>query len=410
MRKTGAVVCGILGRCSGKRQEKCKLKLHEYQSKDRFADFGIPIPRGKVAQSPDEAFSAAREIGGSVVIKAQVHVGGRGKAGGVKLANTPEEAYAAAAAILGMNIKGLTVNRILIDPASDIQQEIYLAITNDRAAGMPLIMASSEGGMDIEELAATRPEAIVRKHVHPFYGLRTFQINEMASDMDLPREHWRSFIGIVHGLYSCYLESDAELAEINPLVITADGKMMALDGKVIIDDSALDRQPELASLRDTTDEPEEEIRAREAGITYIKLDGQIGCMVNGAGLAMTTMDLTLLYGESDGIGPANFLDIGGGASPEQVAEALRIILSDSRVKAVLLNIFGGITRCDDVANGIITAYNEVKPVVPMIIRLQGTNATEGRNIIQQANLPRVFSAETLSEAAQKAVAAVKGEI
>jgi len=383
------------------------LKLHEYQSKFLFRDYGIPIPEGKVATTPDEAYEIASEMNGVAVVKAQVHVGGRGKAGGVKVAKNADEAKGYAQDILGMDIKGLTVEKVLIDPGADIQQEIYLAITNDRSEGKPLIMTSMEGGMDIEELNVERPEAIIREHIDPILGLQGYQMTYIASAMGMPRAHWRQFGKILKGLYQCYIKSDAELAEINPLVITGEGNLLAVDGKVIIDDNALYRQPNLAEERDTSEEPESERQAREAGITYIKLDGQIGCMVNGAGLAMTTMDMTKLYGEADGIGPANFLDIGGGATPEQVAAALRIILSDENVKCVLFNIFGGITRCDEVANGILTAYNEVKPDVPMVIRLQGTNATEGNQIINDANIPNIISAETLTEAAQKAVAAAK---
>jgi len=383
------------------------LKLHEYQSKFLFADYGIPIPQGKVATSPDEVYAIAQELGGVVVVKAQVHVGGRGKAGGVKVARDAGEARLHAENIIGMDIKGLTVERVLVDPGADIQQEVYLAITNDRSAGKPLIMTSMEGGMDIEELNRERPDAIIREHIDPIMGLQDFQMTYIASAMGMPRAQWRSFGKILRGLYECYSESDAELAEINPLVITAEGELLAVDGKVIIDDNALFRQPALTDQRDISGEPESERQAREAGITYIKLDGQIGCMVNGAGLAMTTMDMTKLYGDADGIGPANFLDIGGGASPEQVAAALRIILSDSNVKCVLFNIFGGITRCDEVAHGILTAYNEVKPSVPMVIRLQGTNAAEGSKIINDARIPNIASADTLTEAAQRAVAAVK---
>lgn len=383
------------------------MKLHEYQAKFLFRDFGIPIPQGKVATNPDEAYDIANELGGVVVVKAQVHVGGRGKAGGVKVAQDAEEARRHAASILGMDIKGLKVERVLVDPGADIQQEIYLAITNDRGAGMPLIMTSMEGGMDIEELNRERPDAIVREHIDPIMGLHDYQMTYIASAMGMPRAHWRSFGNILNGLYECYSASDAELAEINPLVITGDGDLLAVDGKVIIDDNALFRQSALTEERDTSGEPESERQAREAGITYIKLDGQIGCMVNGAGLAMTTMDMTKLYGDADGIGPANFLDIGGGASPEQVTAAMRIILSDENVKCVLFNIFGGITRCDEVANGILTAYDEVNPEVPMIIRLQGTNAAAGNKIISEAQIPHIISAETLTEAAQRAVAAVK---
>lgn len=383
------------------------MKLHEYQSKFLFREYGIPIPQGQVARTAEEAREIADELGGVVVVKAQVHVGGRGKAGGVKVARDSAEARQHAEAILGMDIKGLTVDKVLIDPGADIQQEIYLAITNDRGARKPLIMTSMEGGMDIEELNRERPDAIIREHIDPIMGLQDYQMTYIASAMGLPRAHWRSFGEILRGLYRCYTASDAELAEINPLVITGDGDLLAVDGKVIIDENALFRQTALTAERDTSGEPESERLAREAGITYIKLEGQIGCMVNGAGLAMTTMDMTKLYGDDAGIGPANFLDIGGGASPEQVAAALRIILSDDNVKCVLFNIFGGITRCDEVADGILTAYNEVKPSVPMVIRLQGTNAAEGNKIINAANIPNIISAETLTQAAQLAVAAVK---
>ena len=383
------------------------MKLHEYQSKFLFRDFGIPIPEGRVATTADEAEQIAVDLGGVVVIKAQVHVGGRGKAGGVKVAKNPEEARAHAEQILGMDIKGLRVEKVLIDPGADIKGEIYLAITNDRGAGRPLIMTSMDGGMDIEELNRERPEAITREHIDPILGLQGFQVTYIASAMGMPRALWRQFGSILRGLYECYIHSDAELAEINPLVITGAGELLAVDGKVIIDDNALFRQPALRAERDASDELDSERQAREAGITYIKLDGQIGCMVNGAGLAMTTMDMTKLYGDSKGIGPANFLDIGGGATPEQVATALRIILSDSNVKCVLFNIFGGITRCDEVANGILTAYNEVQPDVPMVIRLQGTNAPAGNRIISEARIPKIMSAQTLTDAAKLAVAAVR---
>jgi len=383
------------------------LKLHEYQSKFLFREYGIPIPEGKVATTADEVYEIALETGGTVVVKAQVHVGGRGKAGGVKVARNADEAKSCAESILGMDIKGLRVEKVLVDPAADIKEEIYLAITNDRSAGKPLIMTSMEGGMDIEELNQERPEAIVREHIDPILGLQNFQMTWIASAMGMSRSLWRQFGRILRGLYQCYSQCDAELAEINPLVMTGGGDLLAVDGKVIIDDNALFRQPNLAAQHDTSDEPASERQAREAGITYIKLDGQIGCMVNGAGLAMTTMDMTKLYGGADGIGPANFLDIGGGASPEQVAAALRIILSDKNVKCVLFNIFGGITRCDEVAKGILTAYNEVKPDVPMVIRLQGTNAAVGNRIIKEANIPNIIGAETLTAAAQQAVAAVK---
>ncbi len=383
------------------------MNLHEFQSKRRFEEFGIPIPHGKVAKTPDEAYAIAKELGQKVVIKAQVLVGGRGKAGGVKLADTPDEARERASEILGMDIKGLTVHQVLIDPASGIEKEIYLGITNDRRAGMPVIMASSEGGVEIEIVAKENPDALIKEHINPALGLHDYQTRVLASGINLPREHWKAFAQIAQALFECYAHSDAELAEINPLVITSDNELLALDGKMVIDDNALYRQKDLAALRDTTAEPEEETQAREAGISYVKLDGKIGCMVNGAGLAMTTMDMTKLYGGEE-YGPANFLDIGGGADPETVAAAMRIILSDANVKAVLFNIFGGITRCDDVAKGILVAYNEVKPNVPMVVRLQGTNAKEGREIIQNSGIPNLIGAATLTEAAQKAVEAAKG--
>jgi succinyl-CoA synthetase beta subunit len=384
------------------------LNLHEYQSKFRFAEFGIPVPHGQVATTPEEARMIAQKLGGAVAIKAQVLVGGRGKANGIKIARNPEEAEQKARQILGMEIKGHTVHKVLVDPASNIAQEIYLGITNDRAAGKPVLMTSSEGGIEIEQLAHEKPDAIIREHINPVLGLHNYQTVKIAAAIDLPREHWRPFARIVHGLYKCYVVSDATLTEINPLVITAEGDLLALDGKMIIDDNALNRQPELAAMRDTSAEPEAEIRAREAGISYVKLNGQIGCMVNGAGLAMTTMDMTKLYGERYGIGPANFLDIGGGAKADQVSTALRIILSDPSVKAVLINIFGGLTRGDEVARGVIEAYDEVKPQVPIVIRLQGTNAEEGLKLVHEMRIPNLIAANTLTDAAKKAVEAARG--
>ncbi len=382
------------------------MNLHEYQSKKRFADFGIPIPVGDIAHTPAEVYSLARDAEGAVVVKAQVLVGGRGKAGGIKLARTPEEAQECAREILGMSIKDHVVHTVLVDPAANIEQEIYLGIANDRAAAKAVLMASAEGGVEIEEINRLRPEAIVREHVDPVAGLFDYQAVKLASGIDLPRPHWRAFGMIVSALVSCFEESDAELAEINPLVITREGTLLALDGKMVIDDNALPRQPELAALRDLNSGTEAENLARKAGISYVRLDGQIGCMVNGAGLAMTTMDMTKLYGEEKGVGPANFLDIGGGARADTVATALRIILSDANVKVVLCNIFGGITRGDEVARGILSAFAEVQPEVPMIIRLQGTNAEEGSAIVNEANIPGIQAANTLTEAARMAVEAV----
>lgn len=382
------------------------MNLHEYQTKQRFAQFGIPVANGKVATTPEEAAEIAAELGGSVVVKAQVLTGGRGKAGGVKLANSPEEARTTADKIIGMNIKGHIVQKVLIDPASSIQTEIYLGITNDRTVGKALLMASSEGGVEIEQVAHDNPDAIIREWISPSLGLRDYQARNVANDMNLPREHWNAFTKITQNLYRCYLESDAILAEINPLIINGDNQLFALDGKMVIDDNALYRQQVLAEVRDVSSEPRMQVEAREAGLTYVKLDGQIGCMVNGAGLAMTTMDMIKLYGGD--IGPANFLDIGGGAQADRVAAALRIILSDPDVKAILFNIFGGITRGDEVARGILQALDEVPTTLPMVIRLAGTNADEGRAIIDSANLPNIQSAATLTQGAQKAVAAARG--
>ncbi|MBP8972401.1 MAG: ADP-forming succinate--CoA ligase subunit beta [Anaerolineae bacterium] len=379
------------------------MNLHEYQSKARFAEYGIPIPRGKVAHSPQQAYEIAKELGAPVVVKAQVLTGGRGKAGGVKLAGTPEEAERHADAILGMDIRDHKVLKVLVDTASIIQKEIYLGVTNDRAARRPLIMASAEGGMDIEEVNRVAPEKSVREHIDPFLGLRDYQIRNLAYGIELPRELWKPFMRIAQALYRCYSESDATLAEINPLIIDGEGQLLAVDGKMSIDDNALFRHPDLAELRDTSAEPEAETRARAAGLSYIKLDGTIGCMVNGAGLAMTTMDMTKLFGGA----PANFLDIGGGAKAETVAMALRIILSDPNVKAVLFNIFGGITRCDEVARGILTALAEVPVDLPMVVRLVGTNEEEGRALLDAANIPHMETARTLAEAARKAVEAAQ---
>ncbi len=378
------------------------MKLHEYQSKFRFSDFGIPIPRGKVASTPNEAFSIAKELGGPVVIKAQVLVGGRGKAGGIKLARTPEDAEQQASEILSMKIKDLPVRKVLVDPASDIQTEIYLGVTTDRSSRRAIMIASAAGGVDIEEVAASTPEKIIRVPVEPYVGLRDYQARDIASDIGLARNQWKTFIQIARGLYRCFEESDASLAEINPLVVTKSGEMLALDGKIVLDDNALFRHADLAELRDTDEEAPAETTARVAGLSYVKLDGEIGCMVNGAGLAMATMDMTKLFGGS----PANFLDIGGGAKSDKVAAALRIILADPNVKAVLFNIFGGITRCDEVARGILAALQEVPTNVPMVARLVGTNEEEGRAILSKAEM---ITATTLAEAAQKAVDAAKGQ-
>jgi len=374
------------------------MKLHEYQSKQIFSRYGIPIPKGRVATTADEARNIAIELGGRVVIKSQVLVGGRGKAGGIRLAKDPHEAEEVAAQILAMEIKGLPVRKVLVDEAASISKEIYLGITNDRGARKPVMMASSAGGVEIEEVARTSPDKIIKSHINPLLGLKDYQARNIAIGIDLPKQYWKVFNQIAAGLWRAYQDCDATLAEINPLVITENNQLIALDGKMLIDDNALFRHPDLAELRDLDVEAPAEVEARKYGLTYIKLDGNIGCMVNGAGLAMTTMDIIKLFGGE----PANFLDIGGGAGSDKVAAAIRIILTDPNVKAVLFNIFGGITRGDEVARGILTALAEVKPKIPLIVRLVGTNAEEGRQLLADANM---ITADTLADAAKKSVAA-----
>jgi succinyl-CoA synthetase beta subunit len=373
------------------------MKLHEYQARDVLASNGIPVTGGGVASTPAEVRRLTEQVAGRVAIKAQVLVGGRGKAGGIKLADTPEQAEQAASQILGMDIKGLTVEKVLVAEAISYQKEIYLAVILDRATKRVVVMASSEGGVEIEEVAKTNPEAIVKVAADPVQGLLEFQARQLAFGIGLTdAKQVRQFAQIATALYRTFITTDASLAEINPLVIKDDGTLLALDSKIVLDDSALFRHAELAQLRDIAGEPEAEIKARAAELTFIKLDGSIGCMVNGAGLAMATMDVVKLYGGE----PANFLDIGGGAGAQKVAAALDIILDDPNVKAVMVNIFGGITRCDEVARGIVTALGQLKRRVPMVVRLVGTNEEEGRRILADANL---IPAATLSEAAQKAV-------
>jgi succinyl-CoA synthetase beta subunit len=379
------------------------LKLHEYQSKRIFAQYGVPIPQGDVATTPEQVRQIAARLGKRVVIKSQVLVGGRGKAGGIRLADDPDEAEQVASHILGMKIKGLTVKKVLVDQAAEIDREIYLGIVIDRTKRRPVMMASAEGGVEIEEVARVTPERIVKIAIDPFLGLQPYQGRELAFGIGVSKELMRDFGKIAQGLYDAFMACDASLAEINPLVVTGEGKLLAVDGKMLLDDSALFRHFELAEMRDADEETPEEQEARRNGLSYVKLDGQIGCMVNGAGLAMATMDIIKLYGGE----PANFLDIGGGAQADKVAAALRIILSDPNVKAVLFNIFGGITRCDEVAKGILAALNEVPTDVPMVARLVGTNEQEGRQILAEANMG---TASTLAEAAEKAVSAARGEI
>jgi len=378
------------------------MKLQEYQSKRLFAKYGIPIPRGDVATSPAEARRVADHLQGRVVVKAQVLVGGRGKAGGIKLAANEIEAEERARTILGMEIKGLRVNRVLIDEAADIAREIYLGITVERGQRCLVMMASSEGGVDIEEVARTAPEKISRIYIDPCMGLQTFQCRELAFAIGLERELTQEFLKICQGLYQAFTESDASLAEINPLAVTGQNRLLAVDGKMVLDDNGLFRHDPLAEMRDLTEENEFEREARIHGLTYVKLDGQVGCMVNGAGLAMATMDIIKLFGGE----PANFLDIGGGARADKVAAALRIILSDVNVRAILINIFGGITRCDEVARGILEALGEVKTDIPIITRLVGTNSEQGLTILAEA---KMLTASSLIDAAQMAVRAARGE-
>jgi len=376
------------------------VKLHEYQSKAIFARHGIPIPNGKVASNADEARQIAAGMGRKVVIKAQVLVGGRGKAGGIKVAQNPDEAERLADQILAMHIKGLPVRKVLVDEAINIAKEIYLGIVVDRAARRATMMGSAAGGMDIEEVARATPERIIRAAIDPAYGLLDYQARELAFGIGIDKPLVRDFVAIALSLYRVFIETDASLAEINPLVVTAENTLVAADGKIVADDNALFRHSYLEELRDIDEESSAEREARKAGLSYVKLDGSIGCMVNGAGLAMATMDVIKFHGGE----PANFLDIGGGAKADKVKAALEIILSDSNVKCVLFNIFGGITRGDEVARGIVDGLKEVRTRVPMVARIVGTNAEEGRRILADANM---LTAETLEEGAQKAVAAAQ---
>src|SRR5437762_1747094 len=346
-----------------------RVNIHEYQAKEIFRKYGIPIPPGEVATTPEEAESIARRFATTVVVKAQVHAGGRGKAGGVKLAKTAQEAKAVAAQILKLSIKGLPVQKILVTPAAEIASEAYVGIIVDRASKRAVFMASPAGGIDIEEVAAKTPEKILRHPVDPRYGLQAFEAMQLAFFLYSDMKQVRAAAKILQQLYKAFAENGGSLAEINPLVTTPAGDVVALDAKMVIDDNELDRRPDIAALRDESAEAPSEVEARKANLTFIKLDGNVGCVVNGAGLAMATMDLVKYYGGD----PANFLDIGGSSNPEKVVSALRIITSDPNVKTILFNIFGGITRTDDVANGIVTAIKQNPLKVPLVIRLTGTN-------------------------------------
>ena len=377
------------------------MNIHEYQAKDILRAEGVPIPPGEVATTPEQVEAIARKIGGMVVVKAQVHTGGRGKAGGVKLAKTPAEAKEIASKILGMQINGLTVYTVLVTAAADIATEAYVGIILDRATKKPVFMVSPAGGIDIEEVAAKTPEKILKLPIDTRYGLQPYQASELGFFLFDDVKKVRAASKIMMSLYQAFMKSDASLAEINPLVVTPAGEVLALDAKISVDDNALDRHPELVKLRDETAEEPSEVDARNSNLTFIKLDGDVGCVVNGAGLAMATMDLVKYYGGE----PANFLDIGGSSNPEKVVNALRIITADPSVKVILFNIFGGITRTDDVANGIVTATKANPLKIPIVIRLTGTNEEIAMKILTENG----FSASSdMDEAVEKAVQLATG--
>lgn len=378
------------------------MNLHEYQARAILESYGVPVPQGRVASTPQEAQTIAAGLGGPVVVKAQVLVGGRGKAGGVRIAPDANAAAEAAERILGMRIKGIQVRRVLVGRAADILKELYLGLVIDRSRRQAAVMASSQGGVEIEEIARTMPEKIVRVGIDPFLGLLGYQARELAFGIGLEPYLLREFVALASGLWRAFSETDASLLEVNPLAITPDHHLLALDAKMVLDDNALFRHPDLASLRDTSEEDPREHEARELGLSYVRLNGSIGCIVNGAGLAMATMDVIKLEKAE----PANFLDIGGGAQADRVAAALRIVLSDPGVRVVLINIFGGITRCDEVARGIVAALQQTGVSVPLVVRLVGTNEEEGRRILAEAGLVAVSS---MREAARQAVSLLQSQ-
>jgi succinyl-CoA synthetase beta subunit len=372
------------------------MKIHEYQARNLFRKYGIPVPEDVLCHSVDEVKKKVSDEDKLRVVKAQVHVGGRGKAGGVKLATTKSEVIEKAKQILGMDIKGITVEKVLVADAVDIEKEFYVGLINDRNTKSVTLMASAEGGVEIEEVAKVSPEKIIKMSIDPGMGLMDWQARKIALQLFNDPKQIRQAAEILVKLYQLYIETDSSLAEINPLVLTPDKQVLAIDGKMNFDDNALFRQKEIIAMREADKEEQKEIEANAKGLSYIKLDGNIGCMVNGAGLAMATMDMIKLYGGD----PANFLDIGGSSNPQKVVDAMNILLGDKNVKAVMINIFGGITRCDDVARGLVTALDIIKTDVPIVIRLSGTNAKEGLEIIKQTGLPVV---ETMSEAAKAAI-------
>ncbi|HEV3055739.1 MAG TPA: ADP-forming succinate--CoA ligase subunit beta [Solirubrobacteraceae bacterium] len=375
------------------------MDLLEYQGKQLFARHGVPVPSGKPARTVQEAVVAADEIGYPCVVKAQVQIGGRGKAGGIKVANNHEEAQQYAEAILGMDIRGLTVHELWIEGASEIASEYYASVIFDRSAKAPLVMLSTKGGMDIEQVADEDPDAIARLHVDPLLGFQDFHGRRLAFEAKVDPDVVRPVGAMLAKLYGTFIAEEATLVEVNPLIVTPDRDVKALDAKVTLDDNALFRHPENAELRDLSREDPQERMAKERGLTYVKLDGDIGILGNGAGLVMSTLDVVAQAGGS----PANFLDAGGGSKAEAITSAVEVILSDPKVKAVLFNIFGGITRGDEVARGLIEAFDQIKPTVPFVVRLDGTNDVEGRQLLADANLPNVFSVATMDEAAAKVV-------
>jgi succinyl-CoA synthetase beta subunit len=387
------------------------MNIHEFQAKEILKRFGVVVPRGIVVSTPDEAKAAALQLGGAVVVvKAQIHAGGRGKGGGVKVVKSPEEAAQRAADMLGKNLithqtgpEGRTVRRVLVEQGLNIERELYLAMVLDRTQSRVTVICSSEGGVEIEEVAEKHPEKILKETIDPVIGLAPFQCRRVAAALKIPAALTSKFVGVMQGLYRAFDECDASLAEINPLVITKEGQVLALDAKMNFDSNAFFRQKDIVALRDLDEEDPREVEASKYELSYISLDGNIACMVNGAGLAMATMDIIKLYGGE----PANFLDVGGGADKEKVAQAFKILLADSRVRGVLINIFGGIMRCDILAQGVVDAARELNVTVPLVVRMQGTNVEQGRKILADSGLA-IISAETMAEAAEKIVNAVKG--
>jgi succinyl-CoA synthetase beta subunit len=383
------------------------MKVHEYQAKSLLARYDVAIPKGEVAATPEEAREIAKRLGGAAVVKAQIHAGGRGKGGGIRVAKDPDQAFEHARAILGMTLvtpqtgaAGRIVRKVLVEEALDLDRELYLGVTLDRSRAVPVVIASRAGGMEIEEVAAKDPSAVLREPADPFLGLFPFQARRLAFALGLTGDSFREGVSLMQSLFRAYVDTDSSLAEVNPLLVTRDGRVLALDAKMTFDDNALFRHSDIREMRDLSEEEPLEVEASKFGLNYIKLDGSVGCMVNGAGLAMATMDLVKLAGGE----PANFLDVGGGANEEQVKNAFRIILSDSNVRAILINIFGGIMRCDVIAKGVVAAVREMGLTLPVVVRLEGTNVDEGKRILSESGLA-VTPAEGLADAAGKAVAA-----